>query len=93
MYQDSTLGEWIKFLFFIGILGGIGYLYFQEDDRPDRVKWVTDVRNGCEVKDRMLLANEPVHLGKGDYTQKVLTIYNCKGGQTAALIHKQEDTY
>jgi len=79
-------------LLMIGALVGIIYDHSQTDIRPDKVKWVIDPRNGCELQSTLPLANEQRQVSRNEYKTKYLLLYTCNNQQLAALItEKPED--
>lgn len=58
-----------------------------EFKRP-AVTWVEDSRNGCEPRAPIALSNDGV-TKDSKFIPKLLTIYDCKNGLTAAVIEKQ----
>lgn len=80
-----TIGFCFLFVWFIVIPA------MTEDIRPEKVKWVEDVRNGCVVQQQFPIYNEQDHITKAEYAPKILTIYKCKGDVAAALIRSKED--
>lgn len=73
----------------IGAIAGMIYLSEQEDKRPDKVRWIEDIRNGCKLVETIPLANDMVHIRKSEYVPKLLKVYNCKSNLKAATIEKQ----
>lgn len=64
------------------------YIADQEDQRPPRLQWVEDPRNGCVPRNAVPLANDG-EIKQSKFVPKMLTVYDCKNGLTAALIEKQ----
>lgn len=86
-----TFKDW---LFVIGVIAVVVFLVNEsnkEDTRPEAVKWVEDSRNVCKLREEIPLANQLTHIKQSEYRPKVLSLYDCKGGLTAALIREAKD--
>lgn len=84
-----TLGD----LLWIVLLVMVGYFIVKSDidsdKRADYIKYVEDPRNGCVLQQTIPLANHQVHVVKSEYKSKILRVYQCVNGLTAANISKE----
>lgn len=80
--------EWFLTIVVLTILGALIYAGSNEDTRSEAVKWVEDTRNGCKLVSTTPLANQLEHIKKTEYLPKLLDLYDCKNGLTAAIIRK-----
>ncbi len=71
----------------------LGYLIITSemnaDYRPEHIKYVQDTRNGCVLKQSVEIFNQMVHIRKDEYRPKILRIYLCANGLTAANISEE----
>lgn len=87
--KDWSFGD----IIWIGFLVTIGYLLVKSDlnsdKRADYIKYVEDPRNGCVLQQTIPLANHLVHIAKSEYKSKILRVYQCANGLTAANISEE----
>jgi hypothetical protein len=83
--------DWFIVFLVIGVVYWLVTESSKEDTRPEAVKWVEDSRNACKLREELQLANQLVHIKQDQYRPKVLSLYDCKGGLTAALIREVKD--
>lgn len=84
--MKGYLREWLVVSSGIAVIGFLVYLGIKDDTRPDRMKWITDPRNGCVLLGSQPLANEPIKLTKESAQYKLLLTYTCNNNQLAAII-------
>lgn len=74
------------------MLGVFVWLLMMMDHKPEvqrpAVTWVEDSRNGCVPRTPVALSNDGV-TKDSKFIPKLLTVYDCKNGLTAAVIEKQ----
>lgn len=88
------MGDWgISDILKIAVLGGLGWMIIQSereaDYRPEYIKYVEDPRNGCKIQQELPLFNHMVHVAKAEYKPKILRVYLCANGLTAANISEE----
>lgn len=83
------LGDILK----IAILVGLGWFIIKSerdaDYRPENIRYVEDPRNSCKIQQEFPLFNHMVHVTKAEYKPKILRVYHCANGLTAANISEE----